>query len=378
MKRLHFHCQHSLGLGHLVRSFALAEALARSFEVTLFVGGRIPDSLPRPRGVTLSALPALRMGTGVELVADVAEGDVSALIEQRRALLLDALRAQRPAAVVVELFPFGRKRLAAELLPWIEAARLQGARVYTSVRDILVTRRDPGAHDERVARTLDELFDGVLVHADPRLARLEDSFRPRTRPCTPVHYTGLVTRSGDVALRPRAERVGVLVSAGGGRVGENVLRVALAVQPTLYASGQPMRVVAGPFAGDASWSALSGVEHPGLRFERAVSDLRPALASCAVSVSQCGYNTAAELIATRSPSVVIPFEAPFEDEQLRRAERLEALGLVRVLRAADVTPEKLLDAVRERISCELPDARLDLGGAEHTRALLVRELGGGS
>ena len=46
-----FYCQHSLGMGHLVRSFALAEALARRFRVTLLNGGQLPSGLRLPEKV---------------------------------------------------------------------------------------------------------------------------------------------------------------------------------------------------------------------------------------------------------------------------------------------------------------------------------------
>src|SRR5919109_512985 len=100
------HCQHSLGLGHLVRSFALAEALSEQFRVTVLCGGELPDAIRRPAGVD-----------------------------------------------VVELFPFGRKKLAGELVPLLEASRAAGAVTAASVRDLLVEREDGGRHDERASTT---------------------------------------------------------------------------------------------------------------------------------------------------------------------------------------------------------------------------------
>ena len=44
--RLLFHCQHSVGLGHLVRSVHLADGLAQDFDVTLLNGGPWPADLP--------------------------------------------------------------------------------------------------------------------------------------------------------------------------------------------------------------------------------------------------------------------------------------------------------------------------------------------
>ncbi|MBK9252612.1 MAG: hypothetical protein IPM70_12305 [Proteobacteria bacterium] len=42
------YCQHSLGMGHLVRSLAVAEALAVDFDVHFLNGGRWPAALALP------------------------------------------------------------------------------------------------------------------------------------------------------------------------------------------------------------------------------------------------------------------------------------------------------------------------------------------
>ena len=62
---------------------------------------------------------------------------------------------------------------------------------------------------------------------------------------------------------------------------------------------------------------------------------RAELAAPGSSVSQCGYNTALEVLRTRVPALVVPYATPEEDEQTRRARRLERLGALRVL--ADAT-----------------------------------------
>jgi len=40
--RLLFYCQHSLGMGHLIRSFSIADGLAKHFEVVFLNGGPLP------------------------------------------------------------------------------------------------------------------------------------------------------------------------------------------------------------------------------------------------------------------------------------------------------------------------------------------------
>ncbi len=49
------YCQHSVGLGHLMRSYALADALASSYRVTLLAGGELPPGIDPPANVELVA-----------------------------------------------------------------------------------------------------------------------------------------------------------------------------------------------------------------------------------------------------------------------------------------------------------------------------------
>ena len=57
-----FYCQHSVGLGHLMRSYALCTALRERFRVVLLCGGALPDGIRPPAGVHVVALPPLGVG----------------------------------------------------------------------------------------------------------------------------------------------------------------------------------------------------------------------------------------------------------------------------------------------------------------------------
>ena len=43
-----FYCQHSVGLGHLMRSYALCDRLAERFRVVLIAGGELPNGIDPP------------------------------------------------------------------------------------------------------------------------------------------------------------------------------------------------------------------------------------------------------------------------------------------------------------------------------------------
>jgi predicted glycosyltransferase len=121
-----FYCQHSLGIGHLTRSFALARALRERFRVVFLNGGRLPDGIAVPDGVECIDLPPLGMDDGHTVVSRDAAFDVQAAREQRKRLIGKAVASTKPAVLLVELFPFGRKKFANEILPMIRAVRACG------------------------------------------------------------------------------------------------------------------------------------------------------------------------------------------------------------------------------------------------------------
>ena len=145
-----FYCQHSLGIGHLMRSFALCQALSARYRVQLLCGGRIPQGIVPPGAFEVIALPPIAANLDFSLVSHDAAGDLEQTFERRAGLIVEQFRALRPAVVVVELFPFGRKKFSRELLPLLEAAREPPRPlVVCSLRDLLVGRADQQEHDER-------------------------------------------------------------------------------------------------------------------------------------------------------------------------------------------------------------------------------------
>jgi predicted glycosyltransferase len=374
-----FYCQHSLGLGHAVRSFALAAALVRHFRVVVACGGELPESLPPPDDVELVVLPALASRDG-QLVSR-GRSSLDAARQRRRRLLLDTFRTLSPCVLVIELFPFGRRKFADELVPLLEAAVATAPSpvVVSSVRDILVGRQpDQQAHDTLTCVLANRYFDAVLVHSDPSFARLEESFRPSIPLLVPVFHTGFVVadKHGPSAGPKRDGRV--VVSAGGGLVGEPLLRAALDARP-LLPEDLRLDLVAGPFLPDEAWSSLEASARAleGVRLRRFVADLAGELATASASLSQCGYNTALDLLRARVPALVVPFSEGREDEQTRRARRLERLGAVRVLEPERLDASSIAQEVQELLRFRPLPLDLDVDGARASGRLLARLTGAG-
>ncbi|GAB6036351.1 glycosyltransferase [Fundidesulfovibrio butyratiphilus] len=376
------YCQHVLGLGHFMRSLALAEALA-PHRVALVSGGP-PAPARLPQNVELVPLPPLAMDEEFSVLY-APQGDLETVKTARAARLLAVLERERPDVLLVELYPFGRRAFEFELVPALQAARsgrFGPCRTVCSLRDILVEKNNPQKYQDRVLARLDALFDGLLVHADPEICRLKETFPRADEISVPVAYTGFVTQtpSPDARTRIRSalglgpdDRLAV-ASAGGGKVGGELLEACLDAFATL--SGQRLtllRIFTGPFLDDARFTRLASKARTvrGVHVERFATDFPDWLAAADLSISLAGYNTTMNVLAAATPALVRPFDQ--NREQALRARRLESLGALGVLEDKDLGAQalarRMLDALDPAKPGRAPrPVRLD--GAETTARLL--------
>ena len=341
-RRVLFHVQHLLGIGHLRRAASLAKACAeRGFEVTLASGGAIIDDLDTGHAV-LVQLPGLRAAdAGFSRLLDDRGHEIDDQWRAaRRASSLDLLARVRPHVLVTETFPFGRRQLAFELLPLLEAARAAGTVTVSSVRDVLTTRK--AARTAEAAAWADSHFDHVMVHGDPDFIAFHESFPAAAEIAGKLEYTGYVG-SGSAAVAGELGRDEIIVSAGGGAVGEGLLRAALEAQVSV--GKRRWRLLAGGNFPEPAFAALAAHGHDNLLVERVRPDFPSLLENCAVSVSQAGYNTVVDLLRAGTRALLVPFAAAGQTEQALRAERLEARGLARCLAEDNLTQSRLAEAV---------------------------------
>jgi predicted glycosyltransferase len=371
--RVMFYVQHLLGIGHLRRAALLAAAAVRQGLAVTFVSGgeAVPDLAAAAGGahiVQLAPVRALDADFKVLLDADGRPVD-EAWRAARRQALLDAFAAAQPDAVVIEAFPFGRRFFRFELDPLIDAA-WEHTRLYCSIRDILVAPADIARRRGILAR-IKEQFDGVFVHGDPRLVRLEDSFPEATEIADRLCYTGYVAADAPVHAAGDAGIDEVLVSAGGGAVGGALLRAALAARRQGCLADLGWRLLAGPNLPQSEWAALSAELPPGVVLERFRPDFPALLRHCRVSVSQAGYNTVVDILRAGANAVLVPFAAARETEQSLRAARLAARGVVETLAESELTPPALAGAIERAAGRSPRRVALDMNGAERTARLLA-------
>jgi len=369
-RRVFFYVQHLLGIGHLARASRIAKALVeRDFDVTMVTGGLPVPGFPG-EGVKTIALPAVAAGDkGFSGLSDAAGNPLTSVFrEHRKDLLIEAFRRAEPDIVIIEAFPFGRRQMRFELLPLLEAIAAMEKRplVATSLRDILQERTKPGRAEETVELVTTH-FDLVLVHGDPAFARIEETFPLAREIEDKVVYTGLVAPPPPAAP---LETFDILVSAGGGAVGKELIGTALEAARLLP---ETLRwcLVTGPNLPQSDFDALAASAPARVNLSRFRQDFASLLAGARLSVSQAGYNTVCDILRAGCGALLIPFTAGGETEQSTRAERLERLGLASVLPEEGITPRELARRIETMLARPRPDIPpLDLDGAMKTAVTL--------
>jgi predicted glycosyltransferase len=324
--------------------------------------------------VRLLQLPPIRAAD--QLFSGLVDGDGTPIDdgyrERRRRLLLEAFAAVRPRVLVVELFPFGRWQFRFELVPLLDAAATARPRpkIVSSVRDVLVHKPRPARNREMV-RLARERFDLVLVHGDPDVVRLERSFPEAAEVGDLLRYTGYVADAREPAAGSDAGAGEVIVSAGGGAVGESLLRTALGAKPLGRLRGTPWRLLVGANTPPRLIDELRSQAPAGAIVEPARPDFPTLLRNCRLSISQAGYNTLLDVVGARARAIVVPFAAAGETEQALRASLFEARGLVRWLSEDALTPACLAEAAdRMADSPRPPAARIDMDGARASARII--------
>lgn len=368
----------TFGLGHLRRSRTIAHALVSHFrraQVSIISGSPVLDAFPRERRVDYIQLPAaLKLSNG-----SYASGNTDSSFEQtiaaREAVIRDAAMRLRPDLVIVDKEPLG---LAREMLPTLEWLKARGAIIVLGLRDVLdapdLLREEWDR--KQVAAHLEGLYDEIWIYGPGSFYNplagidLPAAVRSRTR------YTGFLPRSlpeRNAATRPGNDDY-VLVTAGGGGDGYQLMSAALNAVKRNLANNLDFLFVLGPFMTKPQRFELmaraSGV--PNIRIVGFDVNLEAVVANARAVIGMCGYNTFCEVISFDKQALFVPRTAP-RREQAIRAHRAQEFGWADVLDIEQAKkPHKFNAAIESLIERPPPSAavaRPNLDGLDRVCAL---------
>ena len=343
---------HLLGTGHLSRVLTIGRAFSDAGHEVFVISGGMPAPQLKSTGMALLNLPPLR-SDGVDFTRLLDhEGQLAdeKYLAARHLALTEAVRSFQPDILITELYPFGRRSLNAEFQAALTAARDLHCPpvILGSIRDILAPPSKP-SKATRADEVIDTFYDGVLVHSDPQITRLEISWPVSDQLAPRLHYTGFVAPAH---ASPHPDGIGqneVLISAGGGSVGQPIFQAA--IEAARKMPNRRWRLLVGGQDAQARITELSKLaDGTETIVEPVRSDFRQMLPLADASISMCGYNTAMDLLQSGVPSVLVPFDDGKEVEQTLRAQSLSGLPAMDILRNHDLTGDTLADAVTRVIA----------------------------
>ena len=393
-----FYVQSCRGVGHVHRIAAIATSLSSthpSAKVIIASGGpEIPDLLLRLKkykSITFIQLETLQAAQSETWkLVDIHQKPITTELEaRRRNALLGLLRSEKPTTVVIEMFPFGRRRFHFEIEPLLDACYEQPKRplIICSVRDLLVQQK---SIDQKWSlNKINTYFDHVFVHGDPNIIPFGRTFIYAKELSSKIIYTGYVidnerqytyqqsnpissTSTKSTKSTKSTSTNEIFVSTGGSGSGnielfyKSIMLARLRLSAIAHKQGDvkmrniTWRVRINQCRWDEllEWrkqfderyvdeinnaSYMSDVNFPTILWEcNQDSDFLEKLSTCTLAIVQGGYNTTMETILTNTKTIMIPISTGArgkDTEQLQRATAFHALGLIDVI----VPENNLLD-----------------------------------
>lgn len=368
--RLLFYCQSLVGIGHLTSSLRLIEELLPHFDVDLIQGGLDVADAPARPGLRRLRLPTLLHDEDSGDFHDPAGGrDLPAVWAARQQAIASFLQPPY-RAMMVEFYPFGRRRFKPEILEMFRAVHEASGPVpvFCSVREVLVPR--PVENERRMVTAVRKHIHTVFVRGDPRLLRLDETFSLAPEIADRLCYTGYISPPPPRHRPPREARV--LVSQGGGDVGRELLQAVIATAPLL--PELHFLLAAGARTPAAELAALrASARSHNVEVVPFLADFPQRLLSAALSINMGGDNTLLDVLSAGTPSLAYPYQG--NPEQGLRIRRFAEKGLLHELAPADLAPERLKVRIEQALRAPAPDFAPALDGArvtsERIRAVLA-------
>lgn len=375
--KISYYCQHVLGIGHLRRSLEICSSLAQHHETTLILGG--PAVSIDTRGLNILQLPGLQMD---EEFNNLSPCDTSCSLnvtkEIRQKELYNHFTSFAPDCFITELYPFGRKAFRFELEPILRDIKnnvLPACKCICSVRDILVEKQQgKEKFEKKVVEILNTYYTMVLVHADPEIVTLDETFTPLKEIQIPLYYTGFVSEEPSFAdthqIREqqslsRRQKL-IVASAGGGSVGHDLLFAVLAAFKKLLISEPDahLQIFTGPYCDQKVHETIKACSDRTISVDRFTDSFPDWLAAADLSISMAGYNTCMNLLQTGVPALVFPFMQ--NREQLLRAEKLGRKAPISIITRNDLRVDLLSAKMAQHLKLQNRKTTIGLKGAEKT------------
>jgi len=363
--RILIYSHDSFGLGHLRRCRAIAHALVDRFKglsILILSGSPIIGSFDFRARVDFVRIPGVIKLHDGEYQSLGLHIDVEQTMEMRASIIRQTALSFRPDLFLVDKEPLGLK---GEVLATLEMLKAMGTTLVLGLRDIM---DEPSLlfkewERKQVLPALEHLYDEIWVYGLERFANPLAGVRCPASVRRKIVYTGYLRRAIPNLTGAPTVRLGgapyLLVTVGGGDDGMSAIDWVLSAyehDPDIPVGAV---VVLGPFMPAAMQRQFRERAKRIGKMEVVTFDahLEVLIDGAVGVVAMAGYNTFCEILSLDKRAILIPRVKP-RREQLLRARRAAALGLVRMLDPEGAhDPVVMASALRGLASQPLPSER---------------------
>ncbi len=363
-KRILYYCQSLVGIGHLSASLRVIRELLEHFEVDLIQGGLGSGAQIQHPDFRNLCLPTLLHDseTGGFYDPDAETADIDE-VWQARAAAIDAFLQWPYHAIVVEFYPFGRRRFKREIQGLFRSVRERCGPVpiFTSVREVLIPR--PLETERRMVESVRKYIHTVFIRGDETVVRFSETFSLAHEIADRLCYTGYICAPPPNVWPLRRNQI--LVSQGGGDVGGELLAGAIAAAALM--PHYTFLLAAGSRATAAQIEALrQSVRSRNVEIVPFLSDFQQRLRESCLSINMGGDNTLMDVVSARTPSLAYPYRG--NSEQEFRIKKFAQRGFVHLLEPHDLPAEVLKQRIDQALQAPYPQGTIASDGAAATSA----------
>ncbi len=374
----------TFGLGHLRRCREIAHALVERYKglhVLIISGSSIAGAFDFRARVDFIKIPSVIKLQNGEYTSLADHIDLGETLKMRRAIIQQTGEIYRPNIFIVDKEPLG---LRGELEQTLVILKSLGTTLVLGLREVLDAPEQLRAEWQRsdALRKIEALYDAIWVYGCERfwdpLAGLDVPHSVRTRMTFMGHLRRRAPRLQNIKLCDLPENY-ILVTAGGGGDGGPLMQQVLAAREYDGSLDFPLTMILGPFMSAEQREEIRARARrvPNivvLDFERQIEAI---MQGASAIVSMGGYNTFCEILSFDKRALLVPRSQP-RREQLIRAERAAALGVVDMLESAAADHPHLMARALHRLPARPPPSalatRVNMNGLENVQEMVGKYL----
>jgi predicted glycosyltransferase len=392
--RLMVYSHDTFGLGNISRMLAICNYLLKAIpklSILVVSGSPMLHSFRLPQGLDYVKLPCLNRGESGKLSAKYLNTETDETVKLRSEIILATAINFKPDMFLVDKKPDG---IAGELKATIKYLQcvLPETKLILLLRDILDSPevtipewKNNGYHE-----SIYFYYNQILVVGMPEIFDLTKEYQFPAHTAKKVRFCGYICKepglkTGSILrqeLQIKSDEQLVLVTPGGGQDGDYLIENYFASLEHLPESHKLKSVImCGPEMKASQKQAFyeTAQKYPQVQISEFTDDLMSYMEAADIVVSMGGYNTVTEILSLGKKSIIVPRVKPAK-EQLIRAERLDELGLVKMIHPDCLTPQGLMETILEQLrdsTSHLPGvSRLDLDGLPQTTSYIYNLLHG--